>query len=61
VTDSQIALDSIAQWDEGRSSERCRRATFLMLFNPQGRPQGLLWLLAGLCALVIALALGQAG
>lgn len=54
-----MGLEGFEQWNEGRSSETCRRLTFRMLFSREGKPQAWLFVLLGLWGLVAAVAFGS--
>lgn len=60
VTTKPLGFDGFMHWNEGRGSEPCRRLSFLLLFDTQGRPQGWLCLLVIVWAVVAAMALGAA-
>ena len=53
--------DSTLACREGRASEVCRRATYLVLFTPQGRPRALLFLTMALWGMVAGITVGTPG
>jgi hypothetical protein len=53
--------DAFIGCNEGRSSELSRRATYVVLFTPDGRPRVWLALVAGLWAVVAATTFGTPG